>query len=125
VPTDLDDCYTHSHEDIGVHYHANFDGESESAFVGCYKYYRADQQWDGVSPNVYDYPWVGDAEDNGDGLPGKRERPPLKTGSDVVCPATVLVTSHDFLTAESKYFTTPPDFDSATCVDVDRVTRTR
>ena len=30
-----------------MHYHANFNGESQAAFLGCYKGARADQDWDG------------------------------------------------------------------------------
>ena len=39
VPTDTtgpSKCGAHYHSDIGWHYHANFDGEKENAFLSCY-----------------------------------------------------------------------------------------
>jgi hypothetical protein len=109
VPSDLDECYTHSHDDIGVHYHSNFGGDTSNAFIACNKYYRASQSWDnGGDPN--DLHW--------DGPLG--EHPPIE-GADISCPATEIVAWHSIVDAESKYFSTPPSFDSAKCVDVDRI----
>lgn len=46
VPNDLDNCGAHSHDEYGMHYHANFNGETQAAFVGCYRGARAVQDWD-------------------------------------------------------------------------------
>ena len=47
VPKDVDNCGAHSHDEYGMHYHANFNGETQAAFLGCYKGARAVQDWDG------------------------------------------------------------------------------
>ena len=103
VPTDLNGCYAHSHGDIGWHYHGNFEGETQDAFIGCYQAARAAQEWDiGSTVPPDDVP-------DPNGVVG------------VICPATTYTTSHSIVDTQAAYMATPPAFSSKTCVDVDRV----
>jgi hypothetical protein len=101
IPRDLDNCGAHTHGDIGWHYHANFDGETRAAFMGCYKGARADQDWD---DEVF-------AEDDS-----------IATED---CPVTTYTTAHYIEDSMSKYFSMMGAFDSKTCKDVDRVVSRR
>jgi len=104
VPTDLDDCYAHDHEPYGVHYHANFDGETENAFMNCYRGYRADQEFDEDSAFALG-PVYGPYYDAPDW-----------------CPITEIMSKHDIIETSDKagYLVDMPKFDPSTCKDRER-----
>lgn len=101
IPRDLSNCGAHTHGDIGWHYHANFDGETRAAFLGCYQGARADQDWD---DEIF-------AEDD--------------TVTTADCPVTTYTSAHSIEDSMSKYFSVVSSFDSKTCKDVERVVSRR
>ena len=140
-PTDVDECYTHSHEPYGLHYHSNFQPELGPAFMGCFKYRRAVQVFDyGETPaadtdsDIRSRQLMDNIKPNnnrntrrlGQGITIQQvltypDEESLPDGIDFKCPATTYSDKHTTVERYAKYVTLPPEFDEKTCQDIDRV----